>query len=169
MTRVQALAPVPAGSELKPVLGHFGLPVLGSGAAYIHNPLALWRKQYREQGPVSWMGAFGQRMVTLLGPDACAVALVNADKAFANGPGWNFYIGKFFDRGLMLLDFDEHKTHRRILQEAFTAARLSRYLEALHPAIKAGLAQWAPSPDFRAYPAVKTLTLDLATDIFMGG
>ncbi len=169
MPRVQALAPVPAGSELKPVFGHFGLPVLGSGAAYIHNPLGLWRKQYREQGPVSWMGAFGQRTVTLLGPDACAVALVNADKAFANGPGWNFYIGKFFGRGLMLLDFEEHRTHRRILQEAFTPQRLARYVDGLHPAIAAGLDAWTPRSGFRAYPAAKTLTLDLATDIFMGG
>lgn len=163
----KALAPAPSG--LEPVMGNYGMPLLGYGPAYIRDPLSLWNARYAEYGPVSWNGAFGRRAVLLLGPDACSVALINSDKAFANGPGWRPYIGKFFDRGLMLLDFDEHRTHRRILQEAFTAARLSRYLEALHPAIKAGLAAWTPSPDFRAYPAVKSLTLDLATDIFMGG
>jgi cytochrome P450 len=164
---IRALAPAPAG--LRPVLGDYGLPGLGYGPAYIRDPLTLWRNRYRQLGPVSWFGAFGQRAVALLGPDACGTALVNADKAFANGPGWRTYIGPFFDRGLMLLDFDEHRTHRRILQEAFTAARLTRYVEALHPAIAAGLAGWTSARDFQAYPAVKSLTLDLATDIFMGG
>jgi cytochrome P450 len=31
------------------------------------------------------------------------------------------------------------------------------------------LAQWRPGGDFRAYPALKELTLDLATEVFMGG
>ncbi|HVV21213.1 MAG TPA: cytochrome P450 [Pseudonocardiaceae bacterium] len=165
MTR--ALAPAPTG--LKPVLGNYGMPGLGYGPAYIRDPLTLWQQRYRELGPVSWHGAFGMRMVALLGPDACAAALVNGDKAFANGPGWGKFIGPFFERGLMLLDFDEHRTHRRILQQAFTTERLARYVEALHPAITAGLDRWAPATDFRAYPATKALTLDLATGIFMGG
>ena len=84
MTR--ALAPAPSG--LKPVIGNFGPPLVGYGPAYIRDPLALWTTWYRELGPVSWHGAFGMRSVTLLGPDACGTALVNADKAFANGPGW---------------------------------------------------------------------------------
>ena len=61
----------------------------------------------------------------LLGPDACGAALRNADKAFANGPGWGELVGPFFDRGLMLLDFEEHHRHRRIMQEAFTRDRIS--------------------------------------------
>lgn len=165
MTR--ALAPAPTG--LTPVLGNFGPPILGYGPAYMRDPLALWNTWYKELGPVSWHGAFGMRSVSLLGPDACGTALVNADKAFANGPGWGQFIGKFFHRGLMLLDFDEHRGHRRILQQAFTTDRLSRYVAALHPAITTALDAWSPKPDFRAYPAVKALTLDLATDIFMGG
>jgi cytochrome P450 len=167
MTR--ALAPAPPESGLRPVSGNFGVPGLGYGRPYIRGPLALWRKRYEQLGPVSWFGAFGMRNVVLLGPDACAAALVNADKAFANGPGWSLFIGPFFERGLMLLDGDEHHRHRRIMQEAFTSQRLARYVEALHPAIATGLAAWTPSTDFRAYPAVKSLTLDLATGIFMGG
>ncbi|HEX3588197.1 MAG TPA: cytochrome P450 [Pseudonocardiaceae bacterium] len=169
MTRVHTLAPVPSGSDLKPVLGRPAAFPLLHTIAHIRNPMVSWRRTYDDLGPVSWQKAFGQRMVSLLGPDACGVALVNADKAFANGPGWEFYIGKFFGRGLMLLDFDEHRVHRRILQEAFTPQRLTRYVENLHAAIEHGLDGWTAKPDFRAYPATKALTLDLATDIFMGG
>ena len=38
-------------------------------------------------------------------------------------------IGPFFKRGLMLLDFDEHMYHRRIMQEAFVRTRLAGYTE----------------------------------------
>jgi cytochrome P450 len=169
MVMTRALAPAPPGSTLRPVSGNFGVPGLGYSRQYIQDPIALWRRRYEQLGPVSWLGAFGMRTVLLLGPDACATALVNADKAFANGPGWGRFIGRFFDRGLMLLDGDEHHTHRRILLEAFTPQRLARYVDALHPAITTALDGWAPDTAFRAYPAAKALTLDLATGIFMGG
>lgn len=167
MTRT--LAPAPPDSGLRSVTGNFGAPLIGYGRQYIRDPLALWRSRHEQHGPVSWNGAFGMPAVLLLGPDACGTALVNADKAFANGPGWGRLIGKFFRRGLMLLDFGEHKEHRRILQEAFTPQRLTRYVEALHPVIARAVDEWSPGSDFRAYPAVKKLTLDLATSIFMGG
>ena len=41
--------------------------------------------------------------------------LQNREHAYANGPGWSFLIGPFFHGGLMLLDFDEHHRHRRIM------------------------------------------------------
>jgi cytochrome P450 len=150
-------------------MGDFGTPIVGYGRQYIQSPLTIWRKRYEQLGPVSWLGAFAMRTITLLGPDACGTVLANKDKAFANGPGWGKFIGPFFGRGLMLLDGEEHLTHRRILQEAFTHERLARYIEALHPAITTGLDKWRPTSAFRAYPAAKALTLDLATGIFMGG
>ncbi|MGH3912548.1 MAG: hypothetical protein ACRDTC_03940 [Pseudonocardiaceae bacterium] len=59
--------------------------------------------------------------------------------------------------------------HRRIMQQAFTPARLSGYLAAMNPSIATGLENWTPGGRFQVYPAIKRLTLDLATDIFMGG
>lgn len=124
---------------------------------------------YERFGPVSHMYFIGKRWTVLLGPDACGEALRNPDKAFANKPGWGELVGPFFDGGLMLLDFEEHHRHRRLMQEAFTRDRLSTYTAALGPAVAAGLDAWEPEPGFRAYPALKDLTLDLATQVFMGG
>ena len=146
-----------------------GLPFVGCTLDYVRDPLALMREQYAAAGPVSEMDFFGETWTVLLGPDACGVALRNADKAFANGEGWGYLIGPFFDRGLMLLDFEEHHRHRRIMQSAFTRERLEGYTATLQPAVAAGLACWEPGHDFRAYPALKDLTLDLATEVFMGG
>ena len=52
---------------------------------------------------------------------------VNRDKAFSSTRGWQPVIGPFFDRGIMLLDF-EHRDHRRIMQQAFTRSCLNGYL-----------------------------------------
>jgi cytochrome P450 len=146
-----------------------GKPVVGVTLEYVRDPLAMMRRHFDRYGPVSEIGFLGRTWTVLLGPDACEVALRNADKAFANGPGWGFLVGPFFRRGLMLLDFEEHHRHRRLMQEAFTRDRLASYAAALGPAVERGVAAWRPDPEFRAYPALKSLTLDLATQVFMGG
>ncbi|GAA4373255.1 cytochrome P450 [Nocardioides caricicola] len=147
-----------------------GLPLIGRSLEYARDPMALFRKQWDGYGPVSPMSLVGKdTWVMLLGPDAVEVALRNADKAWANGPAWTYLVGPFFGRGLMFLDFDEHLLHRRIMQQAFTRDRLENYVGAMHPAITNGLATWTPKPDFQAYWALKDLTLDIATNTFMGG
>ncbi|WP_139982588.1 cytochrome P450 [Nocardioides litoris] len=147
-----------------------GLPVLGRALVYAKDPVSLFRHQWEHYGPVAPLRGLGEEWVMLLGPDACQAALTNPTKAFVNGPAWSQLVGPFFDRGLMLLDLDEHKLHRRIMQEAFTRPRLEGYVARTHPAVERGLAAWpAERPGFEVYPALKQLTLDVAADIFMGG
>jgi cytochrome P450 len=116
-------------------------------------------------GPVSWTKALGSTWVNVEGPDACGAVLQDRDKAF-DASGWSLLIGPFFERGLMLLDGQEHHRHRRIMQEAFTADRLAGYLGPMNETIARGLAAW-PEGRQRFYPAVKQLTLDVATRTFM--
>ncbi len=106
----------------------------------------------------------GTRAVMLLGPEAIGVALANRDKSFANKKGWEYFIGPFFHRGVMLMDFAEHHHHLRIMQQAFTRDRLVGYLDAMNPGIERGLAQWRPGQRFPLYTEAKQLTLDLATE-----
>lgn len=145
------------------------MPYIGRIFDYARDPVELFRQQHEHYGAVAPMRNLGRTVVMLLGPDACEVAFRNADKAFANGPAWSDLVGPFFRRGLMLLDFEEHHLHRRILQQAFTRDRLVGYADGVHPAIEAGLAAWDTQQGFQAYPALKQLTLDIAADIFMGG
>ncbi len=146
-----------------------GIPYVGRTLAYIRDPLGMMREQHDTYGPVSDIDFIGKRWTALLGPDACDIAMRNADKAFSSGQGWGYLVGPFFDRGLMLLDFEEHHRHRRIMQSAFTREHLERYTAALQPAVATGLERWEAGADFRAYPALKELTLELATAVFMGG
>ncbi len=162
------LAPAPPGSGLRPIPGDAGLPVIGYTHRMLGDPVAFGRERYARYGPVSWLSVLGIRAVTTIGPDATAVVLQNRDKAFASGPAWGYFIGPFFRRGIMLLDFEEHLHHRRIMQQAFTNGRLAGYLEAMNPAIATGLDGWRHGRRFLVYPALKRLTLDLATSVFMG-
>ncbi|GAA4965256.1 cytochrome P450 [Actinoplanes utahensis] len=146
-----------------------GLPWIGNLFVYQKDPVAYYRRQWARYGPVAPSRMLGRTTVMLLGPDACGAALQNRDKAFANGPAWSELVGPFFRRGLMLLDFDDHHGHRRIMQEAFTPQRLDGYTRRLHPAIAHGTADWETGRRFPAYRRLKQLTLDIAADLFMGG
>ncbi|ABD12026.1 cytochrome P450 [Frankia sp. B2] len=151
-----------------PVPGDGGPPLVGYTLRYLHDPAQHWRQRYDRYGPVSWERTFGLRVVSLLGPDATGLALRNHEQAFANGPGQQRIAGPFFRRGLSMLDFDEHRHHRRILAGAFAPDRLRGYLAGMNPSIERGVAGWRPGARFQVYPAVKQLTLELATRIFMG-
>ncbi|EKF74095.1 cytochrome P450 [Alcanivorax hongdengensis A-11-3] len=165
---MQPFCSLPAGSALKPVPGDRGLPVIGHTLSFMNRPIDFMRERYDKYGPVSWSSVFGLHMVQMLGPDANQFVMLNRDELFSNHQGWDYFIGKFFHRGIMLLDFDEHRWHRRIMQQAFNRDVLRGYLARMGPHIATGLRPWASTRRFKALPALKQLTLDLATDVFMG-
>ena len=159
----------PATAARADIPGDRGLPFLGYSYQFVSGRLTTNRDRYERYGPVSWMRIFGTTIVNAQGADAVGDVLQNRERAFGSGPGWSFLIGPFFHRGLMLLDFDEHHGHRRIMQEAFTSQRLAGYLDRMNDTLRAGITSWQPGDRFRVYPAVKQLTLDVATRTFMGG
>lgn len=164
-----AAAPLarPPNSALRAVPGDAGAPLVGDSFRYLRDQLGWARSRYERYGPVSWCRAFGDTIVSVVGPEASETVLVNRDRAFSQ-EGWHHYIGRFFPRGLMLLDFDEHLHHRRIMQQAFSRARLKGYVRQMAPAISTGLNAWRPSARFVVYPALKQLMLDLGTTAFVG-
>lgn len=164
----RVLAEPPAGSGLKPVMGDPGVPVVGHTLGFLQQTLERCREHHARFGNVFWSNAFGTKLVIVLGPDGIEQVLSNRDRAFANKEGWEYFIGPFFDRGVMLMDFEEHRHHRRILQQAFKRDRLVSYLGAMNPAIERGLAGWRMGDGFELYPAAKQLTLDIATEVFVG-
>jgi cytochrome P450 len=164
----EPLSAVPAGSALKPVPGDRGLPVIGLSLALMRDPITQMRARFDQYGPVSWASLFGIRMVQMIGPEANEFVLRNRDDLFSNNQGWDYFIGKFFHRGIMLLDFEEHRWHRKIMQQAFNRDVLKAYIHRMGPEIEAGIDHWQPGEHFLVFKVLKQLTLDLATDVFMG-
>jgi cytochrome P450 len=105
-----------------------------------------------------------------LGPEANELVLFDQAKNFSSTHGWGPILGLLFPRGLMMLDFDEHRLHRRALSVAFKSGPMQSYLAQLDSGIAARVAQWRGKPgEMLCYPAMKQLTLDLAATSFLGG
>ncbi|MBT0565789.1 cytochrome P450 [Williamsia sp. CHRR-6] len=161
-----AFSQIPVGSELKeiPISSKPGIVEVLSSR---RDPLAFERKRIAQLGPVSGYHAFGRTWVVPSGPEAAEEILMNKKKTFANGPAWTYLIGPFFNRGVMLLDFEEHRSHRLILQQAFNPAVLRKYMDLMQPMIAERMAAF-PTGKVDLFKEFKALTLDVALEVFLG-
>lgn len=163
-----ASLPQPHPSLLATIPGDPGLPLIGNTLKVMHDPTSFLLRLYETHGPVARSRFFGLNTVALIGAEANQLVLRNQDHVFSNALGWEYFIKNFFKRGLMLLDAEEHRFHRGIMQAAFKKPRLVEYLERMNPVIARGLKAWQPQSRFSVYPSLKQLTLDIATEVFMG-
>ncbi|MFB7718251.1 MULTISPECIES: cytochrome P450 [unclassified Nocardia] len=158
----------PPGSGLKSIPGAPGLPLVGDTYFYFTDTVDWLMRQYRRFGPVSWHNLGGTRVVALLGPEAFGVVQANKDRAFSHELGWGWFAGEFFTRGVLLMDFEEHMHHRRILQSAFGRQELHAYLSGMNPVIAASMDGWSTGSGFLISHAIKQLSLNIAARTFMG-
>src|SRR3954454_16519576 len=164
----RALAEPPPGSGLEPVMGEPGPPVVGQTLLFLKDNIGYARRNYERYGTVFWSNSLGTQVVSVLGPEGIETVLTNRDQAFSNALGCGYFIGPFFERGVMLMDFEEHRHHRRIMQQAFKRDRLVAYIYKANTTIARVLRTWRQGPGFTLYDAAKQLTLDVATEVFVG-
>jgi cytochrome P450 len=155
-------------SALAHIPGDDGWPLVGHTLVVLSDPKGFVERRAERYGLVYRSHAFGQSNVSLLGPEANEFVLLDSQKLFSSTLGWSVLLGRLFPRGLMLLDFDEHRLHRRALSVAFKSGPMQSYLGQLNAGIAKGLAQWPRGRAFKFYPAIKQLTLDLAATSFLG-
>lgn len=162
------MCPVPPESGLK--------PIYGSGISTVHHLVASIRdrdgmrlRRLESFGDMTYINLFGRKVVMPSTPSAIETITVNKDRAFANGPAWDFYIGVAFRRGILLMDFEEHRNHRLIMQQAFVRDNLMGYLGKMQPLVAERVAAMAP-PSGRVALAheFKAITLDIALEAFAG-
>ncbi|MFI2229126.1 cytochrome P450 [Nocardia testacea] len=168
--RQRTLATPPHGSDTVAVRGDAGLPYLGRTFHYMRWGPAELLDKYRRFGPVNINSSMGMDRVFAAGPEAIDEVVGRRRRDF--GQGWDYFIGPFFRRGLLLLEFDEHMFHRRIMQQAFTRERLEAHLAELTPVVRASIGRWVPegrgaSRTVQLFPAIKELALDIAGETFM--
>src|ERR1700692_2502149 len=151
--------PPPKRNSLTHIPGDEGWPLIGKTLEVLADPKGQVERQAAKYGLVYRSHIFGETSLVLLGQA----------KLFSSTHGWGRILGRLFPRGLMLLDFDEHRLHRRALSVAFKSGPMKSYLAALDAGIAARVAQWRAQPGpMLFYPAMKQLTLDLAATSFLG-
>ena len=145
LRRPTALAEPPAGSGLRPVTGDWGYPGVGWTINWMYRgPLAFNVERREEHGRLSWSGMLGRKVLTVASAAAIEAVLRNAEEHWSSEEGWDWLIGPFFSRGLMLLDNPDHHRDRRIMQSAFTRKRLQGYQERMARITAAQLDGWRP-------------------------
>lgn len=159
----------PKRNSLTHIPGDEGWPFIGKTFEVLADPKGQIERQAAKYGLVYRSHIFGETSLVLLGPEANELVLLDQEKLFSSALGWGAILGRLFPRGLMLLDFDEHRLHRRALSVAFKSGPMNSYLAALDAGIAARVARWKAQPGpMLFYPAMKQLTLDLAATSFLG-
>ncbi len=156
-----------APGAIAAIPGENGLPVLGSTLELLRDPAAFARRMYAAHGPVYRVKSFGFDTVALAGAEANALVLFDRDKLFSSEQGWGPILNLLFPRGLMLMDFDQHRVDRRALQAAFKPESMKIYAQVLGEGARERIASWA-GRDILFYPEIKQLTLELAATAFLG-
>ncbi|MDP3077778.1 cytochrome P450 [Bradyrhizobium sp.] len=159
----------PKRNSLTHIPGDEGWPVIGKTLHVLADPKGQVERAAARYGLVYRSHLFGETSLTLLGPEANELVLFDQAKLFSSMHGWGRILGLLFPRGLMLLDFEEHRLHRRALSVAFKSGPMKSYLADLDTGIAARVSQWKAQPGpMLLYPAMKQLTLDLAATSFLG-
>jgi len=159
----------PKRNTLTHIPGDEGWPLIGKTLEVLADPKGQIERQAAKYGLVYRSHLFGETSLSLLGPEANELVLFDQAKQFSSTHGWGRILGQLFPRGLMLLDFEEHRLHRRALSVAFKSGPMKSYLVDLDTGIAARVAQWKANPGpMLLYPAMKQLTLDLAATSFLG-
>ena len=159
----------PARKALAHIPGEEGWPLVGRTLHVLADPKGEVERMAGKYGYVYRSRVLGETSISILGPEANELVLFDQSKLFSSTSGWEIVLGRLFPRGLMLLDFEEHRLHRRALSVAFKSGPMKSYLAALDSGIAARVAQWRAQPGpMLFFPAMKQLTLDLAATSFLG-
>lgn len=154
--------------SLKHVPGESGLPILGNMPRILRDAERWALDGYRRFGPVHRMHFMFEPWVVLADPDLAKHVLLDRQKQFSSKHGWRTTIGKLFHNGLMLRDFEDHRFHRKIMQDAFRSEAMRGYVEVMNPLIESRLDSWETGSTTQMYAQFKQLTLDIASEVFVG-
>ncbi|WP_308909316.1 cytochrome P450 [Pseudokordiimonas caeni] len=155
-------------ARLEDIPGDRGLPILGHTLELLRDSEAYGKRMRQQYGSVYRSNAFFHDQVNMLSPEANEFVLMDKGRNFSSEGGWNNYLVRLFPRGLMLMDFDEHKAHRHIMAAAFKTGPMQGYMDRLNDEIPKRIARWGEMKHFAFYPAIKQLTLDMASAVFLG-
>src|SRR5258705_7636843 len=136
----------PKRNSLTHIPGDEGWPIIGKTLEVLADPKGQVERQAAKYGLLYRSHIFGETSLVLLGPEANELVLFDQAKQFSSTHGWGRILGLLFPRGLMLLDFEEHRLHRRALSVAFKSGPMKSYLADLDTGIAARIAQWKAQP-----------------------
>ena len=145
----------------------FGPPVIGYTLDFMKDPLEAFQRLERRNGLIVRARSIVS-FILMLGPDANQFVLQDRDSNFSNYEGWKYFIDRVFPGAIMSMDGDAHRFQRKLMAVAFKKPSLEAFLAGMNPGIQSGVNKFSTGSHFKVFNNLKQLTLDLASNTFMG-
>ncbi|MCB1615923.1 MAG: cytochrome P450 [Pseudomonadales bacterium] len=158
----------PDNTSLDRFPGNFGLPIIGHMIEFVKDLRGLVTRQIEKHGAVSKINFMGNKGLLVAGPDAMQKILLDPNRDFSNEMGFKNNLAKFFEGGILLRDFDEHKVQRRIFQSAFKNDPMRTYVQTMNEIMSDDMDAWQDIENFVLFPHIKKTLLTTACKIFVG-
>jgi len=110
----------------------------------------------------------GEWLVYLVGPEANKVVLQAQRDAFSHDRGWSPILGGIFEKGLLNTDDPLHARQRRLMNPAFTAAYMARYLPIMTRIVEERTREWSARTSIDLYAECRKITFDIAAETLIG-
>ena len=131
--------------------------IFGHSIKFNNDALGLVNNLQKKYGDVFEISILNQRVTMFMTPSATKHIYLDAEDNFSSKHGWEFSLGKTFENGLMLRDFDDHKFHRGLLQDSFRRDALMNYLLIIQPILDDWIRDLKERKSFNLYETMKEL------------
>src|SRR6056300_1740349 len=143
-----------------------GLPIIGHSISFQRNALQFTSEKQKKYGDVFEISLLNEKFIVMLTPESTKEIFLDKDDSFSSKEGWAVVLGKPFENGLMLRDFEDHKYHRSLLQDSFRHEAIHGYLEIIQPIIDNWVKNLNANKSFDLYKSVKQLMFDISLSLF---
>ena len=157
----------PTESALRHIPAAPQKPIIGNTLDIIRNPSGMHHIYADRLGHVFRVKFLNEWRISLDKAEALEYILMDPDRLFSSQRGWDT-LRDLFSGGLLLRDFEDHRSHRRLMQTAFRKPAMDHYLATMAPALQDAVAGWPVGQTLKFYPLIKGLTLRLGARVFMG-
>ena len=148
--------------------GDWGLPIFGSGLGLVRDLLDVTRRRVHRYGEISRVQLGPERGLLVVGADNYKTIFTDPQQRFSARMGYLTQLGRFYEGGLLLRDADDHKSQRRIMQQAFKFPVLQGYLPRLETLLVNQLESWPKRQELVFYEHIKAALLEVGSHIFLG-
>ena len=143
-----------------------GLPIIGHSIPFQRNALQFTSQKQKQYGDIFEISLLNEKFIVMLTPESTREIFLDKDDNFSSKEGWAVVLGKPFENGLMLRDFEDHKYHRSLLQDSFRHEAIHGYLEIIQPIINNWVQNLNDNKAFDLYKSVKQLMFDISLSLF---
>ncbi len=143
-----------------------GLPIIGHSIPFQRNALQFTSQKQKKYGDIFEISLLNEKFIVMLTPESTREIFLDKDDNFSSKEGWAVVLGKPFENGLMLRDFEDHKYHRSLLQDSFRHEAIHGYLEIIQPIINNWVQNLNDNKSFDLYKSVKQLMFDISLSLF---